>query len=450
MVVAVSGGPDSLALLYLLKTISESLELKLVVAHLNHCLRPEANFEEAGVKQIAESLSLPHETRAVDIRNLKKTGGISEEEAGRLARYNLLFDTAKKYGASKIALGHQLDDQAETVLLNILRGTGVDGLAGILPAYKRGPFRLIRPLLCLRRSEIEAYCNDHNLSPFTDSSNLETDYTRNKLRLELIPRLEEEYNPRIREALFRLAAIAFDDRRFLQALARKKYLELAGIGRQEISFNRKDLSSLPMALSSRVLRIAHKKFSHEKELDRLHIERIIELVESDETTGRITLPGSTYIYMSQDKIYMACSRRTSTELPPPTVLKIPGKTFLPGGSLIEARLIDKKALRWPPPGYRAYLDYDSLPSGELIVRPRWPGARFYPQGSAGRKKLKDFYIDQKIPQPRRDQIPLVTAGNVIVWVVGLRIGHPYRVTERTERVLQLEFKRLRMPRQRNI
>ncbi len=450
MVVAVSGGPDSLALLHLLKAISEDLELKLVVAHLNHCLRPEADFEEAGVKKIAASLSLPHETRAVDIRDLKKSRGISEEEAGRLARYNLLFDTARKYGASKIALGHQLDDQAETVLLNIMRGTGVDGLAGILPAYKRGAVRLIRPLLCLRRSEIEAYCSELNLSPFTDSSNLETDYTRNRLRLELIPWLEKEYNPRIREALYRLAALAFDDRRFLQALARKKYLELAGIGRQEIFFNRKELSSLPMALCGRILRIAHKRFSHVKELDRLHIERIIELVESDETTGRITLPGNTFIYMSQEKIYMACSRRTAAELPPQTALQIPGKTFLPGGSLIEARLIDKKEVSWPPPRCRAYLDYDSLPSGELIVRPRWPGARFHPQGSAGKKKLKDFYIDHKIPQPRRDQVPLVTAGNAIVWVVGVRIGHPYRVTERTGPVLQLEYKRLRMPRQRNI
>ncbi len=439
-----------MALLHMLKAISHRFQLRLVVAHLNHGMRPEAGIEEAAVKDIAEAWSISFESRTVDVRDLKTSRGISEEEAGRTARYSLLFDTAHKYGASKIALGHHLDDQAETVLLNIIRGTGVDGMAGILPAYKRGGIKLVRPLLCLRRHEIEAYCKENDLRTFTDSTNLETDYTRNRLRLDLIPRLEEEYNPRIREALYGLAVLAYEDRQLLQALARKKYLELAGLGRQETIFNRKDLSSLPLALSSRILRIAHKKYAPAKELDRFHVEKIMELITGEKTTAQITLPGDAVLYLSQSQVFITGARQVSGMIPVQNPLQLPGKTYLPGGSLIEARVVDKADLTWPPSKYQACLDYQALPPGELTVRPRWPGALFHPQGSGGKKKLKDFLIDQKIPRHRRDQIPLVTVGSEIIWVVGLRIAHPYRVTGQTEKVLQLEFKKQRMPGRRKI
>ncbi len=434
-----------MALLHMLKAISDSFGFHLVVAHLNHCLRPEADHEEAEVRKLAESWSFPFESGSVDIRHLKKARGISEEEAGRLARYDLFFAAARKHNAAKIALGHHLDDQAETVLLNILRGTGVDGLAGILPSYKRGGVTLVRPLLCLRRHEIEAYCRNHNLYPFTDSSNLETDYTRNKLRLELIPRLEKEYNPRIREALYGLAALAFEDRRFLHALARKKYLALAGVGRREIFFKRKELSTLPASLSSRILRMAHKRFAPSRELDRFHIKQICDLAKSNKTTGQITLPGNVNLYLTQEHLILAGGLNNKVEAPFQKYLKVPGKTLLPGGSLVEARVVNKEDLHWPPSKYQAYLDYERIPAGNLKIRTRWPGARFQPQGSPGWKKLKDFFIDQKIPRYRRDHLPLVTAGDEIVWVVGLRIAQPYRVTGDTRRVLVLSFKKMRMP-----
>ncbi len=439
-----------MALLHMLKALSRPFNLHLVAAHLNHCLRPEAAYEEAEVKKIAAAWSLPCETRASDIRSIKRARGISEEEAGRLARYSLLFDTARKYGAFRIALGHHLDDQAETVLLNILRGTGVDGLAGILPVSKRGRFSLIRPLLCLRRREIEAYCKENDLRPFTDSSNLETEYTRNKLRLELIPRLEQDYNPRIREALINLAALAAEDRRFLQAMARKKYLDLAGFGRRETIFNKNELAALPRALSARVLRMAHKKYAPSRELDSSHIQKVLELAESGKTTGQISLPGEALLFLSQDRIIMAgaSAAEDSAQLDKP--LQVPGKTRLPDGALIEARFVDPGDLAWPPSKFQAYLDFDRLPPGALRVRSRWPGARFHPHGSPGAKKLKDFLIDHKVPQHWRSKIPLVSIGDEIVWVAGFRIAHPYRVTDRTGRVLVLAYKKLMMPKQRNI
>ncbi len=441
IVVAVSGGPDSLCLLHLLHTLSVEFKFKLVVAHLNHCLRPEAQQEAIGVGKIASAWSLPFETKAVDIRSYKKEYGLSEEEAGRRARYCFLFDIARKYRATRIALGHHLDDQAETVLLNVLRGTGVDGLAGMLPESTRGGIKLVRPLLCLRRSEIEAYCFDNNVHPFTDSSNLETDYTRNKLRLDLIPQLEQSYNPRIREALFSLASLAADDRIFLKSLAKTIFFNIARVGRKETHLDQQLLVTLPPALRGRVLRFALKKYISVNKINRLHIDQLLDLAEKGQTGKQLTLPGSVRAYCSYGRLFLTGQLRwpehKEIAVRP---IKIPGKTLLPGGTCITARIIKTTELNWPPSSYQACIDYDLIPSGSLSYRFRWTGARFYPQGAPGSKKLKEFLIDQKVPYCRRDTLPLVTVGTEIIWVTGIRAAHPYRVTDQTRQVLLLEYK----------
>ena len=444
VIVAVSGGPDSFSLLHMLKQISPQFNLKLVVAHLNHCLRNEAGIEEAAVNDIASSWSLPFESKTVDIRSLKKEKGISEEEAGRLARYNFLVEMAEKYGASKIALGHHLDDQAETVLLNVLRGTGVDGLAGILPRSKRGGFFLIRPLMCLRRSEIEEYCHENNLRPFTDSSNLETNYTRNKMRLELIPQLERGYNPRIREALSGLASLAAADRFYLQARAREKYLEIARLAQNKIIFRKKELVALPSALQSRVIHVALKKFLSPGQIGRQHIGQVLRLLETGITGRQATLPGGVLASLEYYNLVIYGPGYREKK-PAVKELNLPGKVFLPGGAAIRASIIDADEINFQPSANRACLDYDSLPPGPLKVCPRWPGARFYPQGAGGSKKLKSFLIDQKVPREKRDTLPLVAAGNEIIWVTGVRIAEPYRVTGKTKRVLLLEYLVPRLP-----
>lgn len=440
VIVAVSGGPDSLCLLHLLKRLSSEYMLNLVVAHLNHCLRPEAVQEADGVGKIAAALSLPFEVRAVDIRNYKKKHAISEEAAGREARYGFLFETARKYKASRIALGHHLDDQAETVLLNVIRGTGVDGLAGMLPRRARGDIYLIRPLLCLRRSEIESYCDDNNLQPFTDSSNLETNYTRNRLRLELIPQLQVQYNPRIREALFRLGSLAAGDRIFLQNLARKKYYSLARFINHETILDRQALLNLPPALQGRVLRHALRKHVSVKEISSLHIGQLFDLAENGRAGSQLTLPGKLSAYFSYKHLVIRTAPDPKRKELRPVVLHIPGTVLLPEGHKISACITDVSELSWPPPAYRAYLDLDKIPSSSLIVRSRMPGDRFHPQGASGAKKLKDFLIDRKVPFYRRESLPLVTAEENIIWVAGIRINELYRVTGQTKQALVLEFK----------
>ncbi len=440
VVVAVSGGPDSLCLLHIFYQLSLEKNLALIVAHMNHCLRPEAQEEADGVAKIASAWGLHYEERAVNIRKLKQKYRLSEEDAGRRARYRFLYQVAKKYNAGAIALGHHLDDQAETVLLNIIRGTGVDGLAGMRPKRIEKEIKLIRPLLCLRRVEIESYCRENKLEPFTDSSNLETEYTRNKLRLQLIPQLEKDYNPKIKEALYNLAKLAAADRHYLQGLALRYFERLARSNNNETRIALGPLLQLPQALRGRLLRIALRKHLSPRKFGRKQIEQLLELCRAGSAGGMITLPGDIRANCVAGNLVLGYNPVAGPAITDPIPLKIPGKTPLPGKAAITAHITEKEKLSWPPPKYRACLDYEKLVADQLHIRTRLPGDRFYPQGAPGRKKLKDFLIDQKTPLHRRDVIPLVTCGDEIIWIAGLRIAHPYRVTDDTTQVLSLDYR----------
>lgn len=440
VVVAVSGGPDSLCLLHFLHQLSQEIELKLVVAHLNHCLRPEAQLEADGVKEIASIWSLPFEAKAVDISILKKKFKLSEEEAGRRARYSFLFQVAHKYSAGVIALGHHFDDQAETVLLNIIRGCSVDGLAGMQPVKKRGKIKLIRPLLCLKRAEIENYCGQHNLHPFTDSSNLETEYTRNKLRLQLIPHLENTYNPKIKEALVNLASLAAADRKYLKAMAGFYFLKLTRSDGVHTMVELDGLQKLPLALRSRVLSMAIRKHPQAKEFGKKHIDQLLSICKAGRAGSEINLPGQIRAYISSGKLILNAQHFTAPVVLDSKALTIPGKTRLTSTALIHAYILRKEKLPWPPPKYRACFDYEKLAGRKLEVRTRIPGDLFFPQGAPGKKKLKEFLIDQKTPAHLRDSIPLIVCEGEIIWVAGLRIANPYRVKETTEKVLCLDYR----------
>lgn len=439
VLVAVSGGPDSLCLLHLLNSLSERLKISLVVAHLNHGMRPEASLESDRVRDIAAAWSLPFEGGAVNVPHYATGRGLSEEEAARILRYRFLLETARQFRASKVAVGHHQDDQAETVLFNLLRGTGPDGLAGMLPCRCLGSVHLIRPLLNLSRREIEQYCQGKNLKPALDSSNLQTDYTRNRIRLELIPQLEHQYNPRVKEALARLAVLAAEDRRYLQE---KTVFALKFVSRhqgKQLILSKARLGKLPEALRGRVARLALEGYLHYKQIEWIHVQQLLNLAREMGPAREITLPGGVKVYAIRNYLVIAAERTPIKTLSESRPLRVPGRTPLPGGGWIEARICRLSELTWPPAPEQAYLDFHRLPPS-LSIRGRWPGARFYPQGAPGGKKLKDFYIDQKVPKHRRNSYPLIVSPqDEIVWIAGLRIAHPYRVTRRTEKVLTLNY-----------
>ncbi len=439
IVLAVSGGPDSLCLLHLFNRLASEDNFNLIVAHLNHGLRPEAAVEEAGVAALAERLNLPFTAKRINIRSYKKKFGLSEEAAGRRARYRFLLQVARSFQADAIALGHHRDDQAETVLLNLLRGTGIDGLSGMFPLRRLNGVKLIRPLLDFKRCEIESYCLEQGLKPYTDSSNLEINYTRNKIRLELIPHLEERYNPQIREALAGLAELAGEDRRYFEQQARKRAAELAEITGEQIFLDSSAINALPRAISSRVLRLLLRRYRTRQELGRVHLSQLLKLAKEGKIGARLDLPGGLRAYRVKDGLILARNKDLKPEKIGEQELVIPGLTALPGGQAISARLARKDDLDWPPQPSSAYLDFASIPPGRIVIRSRKPGDRFHPQGATGSKKLKSFLIDQKVDQMMRDTLPLVTVGSAIIWVAGLRIAHPYRVTNKTAQILCLEY-----------
>lgn len=440
VLVAVSGGPDSLALLHLLRSLAPRFKVKLAVAHLDHRFRPEALKEALAVGRLAGHWGLPFFGASLDVPCLRRRWGVSSQEAARKARYRFLLSSAGSWGAGKIALGHQLDDQVETVLLNFLRGTGVDGLCGMVPERRLGKCILIRPLLGVSRKEIEEYCRDHRLQPFTDPSNLTGVYTRNKIRLELIPYLQENYNPRLREALIRLSQLAAADRQYLQQAAVRELQKISCRQGNRLILDARSLDKLPAALKGRVSRLALFQVSPPGEVGWKQVQQLIDLCRGCTPAAELQLPGGGRVYRSCNRLIFAPAPVTGPAVAvEATRVNIPGETALPwANGKIIARLTSADKLNWPPSSREAYLDIHRLPE-TLWVRTRWPGARFHPQGSGGSKKLKDFFIDQKIPRHLRDRWPLVAAGEDIVWVVGKRIGNPYRITAGTTGVAVLKF-----------
>ncbi len=438
VLVAVSGGPDSLALLHLLRNLASRFKIELAVAILDHRFRPEALREALAVGRLARRWGLTFFGTSLDVPYLRQKWRVSSQEAARKARYQFLLSSAGKWGAGKIALGHQLDDQVETVLLNFLRGTGVDGLSGMAPKRRLGKCMLIRPLLGVTRKQIDEYCRDHRLQPFKDPSNLTAVYTRNKIRLELIPYLQENYNPRLREALIRLSQLAAADREFLWQAATRELRKASCQRGDALILDARHLHKLPAALKGRVSRLALFKITPPGEVGLKQVQQLIDLCHSGVTTAELHTPGGGRVYRSGNQLIFTSAPATEPAVVA-TRVNIPGETALPwANGKIVSRLTTVDKLSWPPSCREAYLDLRRIPE-TLWVQTRWPGARFHPQGAIGSKKLKDFFIDQKIPRHLRNCWPLVVAGEKILWVVGKRIGHPYRITADTTEVVVLKF-----------
>ena len=472
LVVGVSGGPDSLCLLHLLKTIAPHFELSLTVAHLNHQLRADAaQADEIFVRDIAALWALPFFSESQNVAQLATEQKQSIEQAARQARYTFLQRIALEIGATKVAVGHNADDQAETVLMHLLRGSGLTGLRGMRPVAtmdrlmfqlqpSTAPFtselKLIRPLLETPRSEIETYCRSHQLTPRWDASNQDPTFLRNRLRHELIPYLER-YNPNIRQTLHRTAQIAAADVDYLTLQARRAWAQVITVENgQSIQFDRAAWSDLPLALKRMLLRMALQNLGGKwQDIAFEPIEAAIDLADRGQTGCEASLPHGLRLTVSYNTLVLTGSNRSSppnkdqpylvsqTALP----LNIPGFTPLPCSSWqLRAELQSKKPAhtermrqshRW-----EAYLDADIV-GWSLSLRPRQPGDVFFPLGLAGhRKKVKTYMIDQKIPVIERDQIPLLVSNNQIWWVCGYRCDERAKIRSRTRQVLHLQFKKV--------
>jgi tRNA(Ile)-lysidine synthase len=437
VVVAVSGGVDSMVLLDLLVRLCPLYRAELHAAHLDHGLRGSESAEAAEfVRRHCEALGVPATIQRADPRTWEALRGGSRQDAARIVRYRFLEQVADEQGAARIAVGHHLDDQAETVLLNLLRGTGTRGLGGMVPVKGR----LIRPLYNCARDEIEAYARSAGIPHVEDSSNRTPCYRRNRLRLQLLPELRKWFNPRVTEALAAVATIAQAEDALLEELAEER-LGAVVVSRsdREVVLSVPALASLPPALARRVLRRSVALVSEGRQglgaRHTLALERL--LCEGGSSRGR-DLPGGIRAVKEGERL-LVLGRAPETGSPiGPVRLLVPGRTWLAHFSMaIRADLVEGRVQR-PGPSDRltAVLDAD-LTGTALFVRPWRPGDRFVPLGMRGRKKLQDFFVDAKVPRHQRARVPLVLAGDAIVWVVGLRVDERYAATSRTTRALRL-------------
>ncbi len=449
VLVAVSGGPDSVCLLHILNNLSGPLNFNLFVFHLDHQVRGESSRQESQfVKELAEKLGIPYFIESFNVPRYRRITGLSLQEAARKVRLRFLARTAERIIASKVALGHNSDDQVETILMRLLRGAGAGGLAAmsLLDDFpgKEGIF-IIRPLLEASRQEIERYCLENNLSYCIDPSNLKTVYRRNKIRLELIPYLEEHYNPGIKEVLLNMSKSLARDNSFMEQQAGLVFSDvLLEDTLDRVVLEGSHIMKFHPALQWRIIRMALERLKGNlAAVEYRHLEAILEMLVRGGPHGSLNLPGELIIKKSYSRlIFLKGMEEKEQILLEKVLIQVPGITAVPELTLkIQTEIRKRDELPWPPdPKEEAYLDYDRVMQ-PLYLTLRWPGARFKPLGLNGTKKVKDFLIDQKVPLEERDKTPLILSGTDILWIVGIRVSHLYRLTEKTQRVLVLRAKK---------
>lgn len=474
VVVGVSGGPDSLALLHLLWRLSRERGLGLHVAHLNHGLRGAAAGEDAKfVADFAERWGLPCTMRKVDARLFAARRSL--EEAARLARYRFLVEVAGKAQSARIAVGHNADDQAETVLMHLLRGTGVAGLRGMLPRTALADYRLgtpsegrvwlVRPLLGIPRRDIERYCAEHGLEPRFDRSNEDLTFYRNRLRHELLPILER-YNPAIRVLLAHTAEVMAGDGETLRIALEAAWREVILPARPgEVLFDLPKWRTLELGQQRATLREAIRVMRHElRDINWEHVERAVWLARGGKTGQAATLVGGLELEIGYGSLRVAEKTRTlggsGGEAPwisDALLLNAPGVTLLGGDwqvivTLMESRDVETGgvcgARSWGGGGIRgsegrweAWLDAEATGT-RLVLRPRQPGDRFRPQGLGGHSvKLNEFMINEKICRDARAGWPLLEGANGLVWVCGLRLDEQAVVKKDSHIVWHVRFVR---------
>lgn len=467
VVIGVSGGPDSLCLLHALLCLRDSHGLRLHVAHLNHGLRgAEADADAAFVSDLAKQWSLPATVEKCDVAAWAKQRRLAIEEAARQARYAFLARVARHVGATKIAVGHNADDQVETICMHWLRGSGLAGLRGMQPMAQISELRLgdeemelgtqggglllIRPLLEVPRATIEAYCAEHGLQPRFDRSNLDTTLYRNRLRHELLPFLET-FNPNIRQVLLRSARIFAADYDYLRRAAAEAWSDV--VIREDsdaIIFSLAKWRELHLSLKRSVLRQAiHRLRRSLRNINWVHVENALQVLQNGTTGMVVTLPCGLETRLGYDRFIVANQGYVEPLPDMPWLcrevsLRIPGQTPLPGCDwVVTARVVARQellesvfeqVLPW-----RGYLDYEVTGSA-LCLRPRREGDRFWPQGLGDKPTtVNGFMTNAKIPRAWRDGIPLLVSPRQVLWLVGWRIDERAKVTPNTRWILVLEL-----------
>ena len=450
VIVGVSGGPDSLCLLHALNTIADMYDLMLIPVHVNHMLRPEARSESEHLDDICDRMDLELRIYEASCSELARDLGVSTEEAGRQIRYQIFDDVASELEESGIphdkiviVTAHNADDQAETVLFRLIRGTGPHGLAGIpVIRMSEAGYLIVRPLLGVERKDIEAYIKENKLRPNIDKSNSENTYTRNRIRNELIPYLEKNYNPKIKENLRRFANLAYMDDSLLRDIALSDYLDCADVNaeREEAVLDITRLKANPPSINSRVVSLLFNLLGLESSATYENVSAVTDLIYSEHPSAGIDLPYGIRARREYDRIIFSASEEQ--------ILPDAGITIYP--RVIPAREFEPDA----DSPYAAF-DFDSFSGeypgrlGDLELRTRREGD--YLPMKKGNKKIQDLLVDSKVKKSARDSILMVCIDNEVLWVLPSehfagaqektkgRFSPKFHITESTKRVLLIEL-----------
>jgi tRNA(Ile)-lysidine synthase len=449
LIVAVSGGQDSLALLYALHNLSSGFGFELHGAHLNHSLRGEVSDADAAfVEQTFRSLGIPFSVENADVSRFRETQKLSLEEAARRLRYNFLARVSKRQNTDYVTLGHTSDDQAETVLLHLIRGSGLAGLQGMdyqsHAEFSGVSMKLLRPLLDVSRLETAEYCQALALQPRLDESNLSVDFSRNRVRLEILPQMEF-INPAVKESLVRLSHSVAQDYSYLESQIDRVLDSVITVQNGVVEIDRTTFADLDSSLKHHLIRRAVLLAKRDLiDLTQYHIEEMVRLM-SGQPGKLLNLPSGLQFLVSYDSAFISLNDQAPCPLPTmtgQTRIQVPGETSV-GSWLVKTRIIESQGQAnlnvQPEDSQLIYTAQLAALEGELVVRTRQAGDRFQPLGMSGTKKLQDFMVDSKIPRHWRDKVPLVVTPEGIAWVVGWRIADWARVHDDSSKMMEIEF-----------
>lgn len=400
VLLALSGGSDSISLLYILNEIKDKFKFELFACHLNHSIRDEADGDERFVREICAKLGVECFVKKADVKAIAKAEKISEELAGRNERYAFFEEIMKKHDIDLVATAHNKNDVAETVLMHMMRGCGIDGMSGI--PYKRD--RIIRPLLDADKEEIEAFCRENNYKFVVDKTNMETLYTRNRIRHDLIPLIKREFNPNFIDTIAKNSAILTEDAEFLNGYAKRIYDGFSENGKISVS----EFNKQPEAIGRRIILLMYKKYSGEmKNLQAVHVENILSLLKKAKSGTMCDIPGNNVFSIERDCAFFK-KREVKKDYDYPLILD--------KDVYIEPIGISVRLKKWENEKEKFFFD----DAEHIHIRNRRRGDIFYPRGMSGKKKLSDYFTDCKIPLSQREVLPIIAYKDEIAWIVGRR------------------------------
>lgn len=434
VLVGLSGGHDSVCLLYALNQLINKLDLKLHAVYVNHNLRPdETPYEIEFCIKLCSDFNVNFLLKSIDVKSYTAGHAFNKQEAARELRYTAFDETAFDVKADRIALAHNADDQIETLFMRLIRGTGTKGLSCIPPKRRN----IIRPLIETDRREIEDYIEKEKLGFVVDSSNLKTDYLRNRIRLSIIPELKK-LNPNLINTILNTISIIQDEEDYFEIIVTKTLMKLISRKNEKrIELFLAPLEVMDTVLLRRVLRRVIDEMKSLRGIGFTHIEDIIRLIKQGKSGDRLYLPKGIRIIKEYAVVAMTCEAPLKIS---EYELQSPGEAVVKDAGLVIRASSAEDKMDFVNGKNSVLLDADKI-NFPLKIRPRKKGDFFYPLGFGKRKKLQDFFVDEKVPRDERDSIPIVVSGNDVVWIAGYRGDERFKPSGETRRFLRLECKR---------